>query len=213
MKHDDASRPASGYAWGRSLTEEIGRQVRRIRDSKGISAQKLSDLIQEQTGEKVTRNAIANLENARRDTVTIQELQAIAIVLEVPLTELYGSGAGFDLVGRAYALLGELETTERELFAAVHAYMLRIGLVNRIGQILKGTNTDGFERYVRVSLKKCMENVFQALESAETPQQIVNRGTEDYLSRFDDFGRPLDELDDRKRFEKTMARFDDPNGA
>lgn len=58
----------------------IGRNIARYRKLAGLSAADLS----ERVGEGLTRSVIANLENGRKDDITVKQLFALAAVLEVP---------------------------------------------------------------------------------------------------------------------------------
>ena len=58
----------------------IGRNIARYRKLAGLSASELADRV----GEGLTRSVIANLENGRKDDITVKQLFALAAVLEVP---------------------------------------------------------------------------------------------------------------------------------
>lgn len=67
--------------------------VRAVRDDRQISAQQLSDLCTD-IGYAIPRNTIANLENGRKDLVSIQELAVIARALNFPAISLmYPTGS------------------------------------------------------------------------------------------------------------------------
>jgi len=69
--------------WSIYLTRIVARQVRRWREVRGISAQQLSDRTR-QLGHHVPRSVITNLENHRRDAVSVAELLVLAAALDVP---------------------------------------------------------------------------------------------------------------------------------
>lgn len=58
----------------------IGMNVARYRKAEGISAAELA----EKAGEGLTRSVIANLENGRKDDVSVKQLMAISFALHVP---------------------------------------------------------------------------------------------------------------------------------
>lgn len=58
----------------------IGTNVARYRKAEGISAAELA----ERAGEGLTRSVIANLENGRKDDITVRQLMAISHALHVP---------------------------------------------------------------------------------------------------------------------------------
>lgn len=65
----------------------LAAQVRRLRDARGWSAQRLADELAA-VGAPLDRSVIANLENGRRASVDIQELFALALALEVTPLDL-----------------------------------------------------------------------------------------------------------------------------
>ena len=69
--------------WSRAWTLLVGKQVRAIRSTKGLSAQDLSDKCAV-IGFTVARNTISNLENGRKEVVTIQEIVVMAFALGCP---------------------------------------------------------------------------------------------------------------------------------
>lgn len=69
--------------WATTTTHRIGKNVADARKRKKMSAQTLADLCTDR-GVPLKRTSIANLENGRRDSVTITDLMAIAAALEVP---------------------------------------------------------------------------------------------------------------------------------
>jgi transcriptional regulator with XRE-family HTH domain len=61
------------------------------RKSRSLSTQRLSDLCAERVGFAVPRNTIVNLETGRKESISVQELVAIALALNTPpITLLYG---------------------------------------------------------------------------------------------------------------------------
>lgn len=73
--------------WPANWTAMIGKAVRAARKSQRLSAQKLSNRCTE-LGSPIPRNAIANLENARKTALPVHELVAIAAALDVSPAEL-----------------------------------------------------------------------------------------------------------------------------
>lgn len=71
----------------------LGSQVRRYRKAAGLSGAELS----ERAGEGLTRSVIANLENDRKEDVTVRQLMALAAALHVPpavlLVDVFNPGA------------------------------------------------------------------------------------------------------------------------
>lgn len=73
----------------RSWTHEIGKRIQAARQSRGLTAQGLSDLT-ETYGYGVSRNTIASVETGRKELITLKELVTIARALEVaPLALMY----------------------------------------------------------------------------------------------------------------------------
>lgn len=68
--------------WSKEVTGEIGKNIQFFRELEGISAEKLSNRT-EKLGYKVPRNSIANIENNRKVTITLQELIIIARALNI----------------------------------------------------------------------------------------------------------------------------------
>lgn len=87
--NDDASRLAYGVfmtqsaPWPTDLTRTIGWQVRRYRELRGMSAERLAEAVQS-AGLTYTRSQVTNLESGRRTTITIGEVLVLAQVLELP---------------------------------------------------------------------------------------------------------------------------------
>ena len=61
----------------------IAHRVRELRKARGWSAQKLADRIAEHGYEGLDRNVIANLENGRRLTVSVEEWLVLSLALDV----------------------------------------------------------------------------------------------------------------------------------
>ena len=68
--------------WGRHLVAVVAEQVRRYRKARRMSAQKLADRCAE-LGYPIPRSVLTNIENGRRDSISIAELRVIAAALEV----------------------------------------------------------------------------------------------------------------------------------
>lgn len=62
----------------------VARRVAALRRERGWSAQQLSERL-EAVGCRMIRSTLANMENGRRDTVTVDELYAFARVFGVPV--------------------------------------------------------------------------------------------------------------------------------
>jgi transcriptional regulator with XRE-family HTH domain len=89
---EDAPAKRAGQAesepnWPRHVTGIVATEMRRWREKRGLSAQQLSERTRE-LGYQVPRSVIANLENNRRDTVSVAELLILAAALDVPPTML-----------------------------------------------------------------------------------------------------------------------------
>ena len=69
--------------WPKGLVATIAAEVTRQRKKRGLSAQKLADRTAE-LGHAVPRSVLANLENGRRETVSVAELFVLAEALGVP---------------------------------------------------------------------------------------------------------------------------------
>jgi transcriptional regulator with XRE-family HTH domain len=75
-------------SWSTDLTMTIGRQVKRWRDVRGMSAEKLAERVRE-LGHPYTRSQVNNLEgDRRRQSASVSEVLAIAAVLNIPPIEL-----------------------------------------------------------------------------------------------------------------------------
>jgi transcriptional regulator with XRE-family HTH domain len=64
------------------VTITAAAEVRRLRNARKMSAQRLSEACEE-AGVIIPRSVLANLESGRRPTISLAELLAIAAVLEV----------------------------------------------------------------------------------------------------------------------------------
>lgn len=69
--------------WSARVTQVVGREIRRHRDERNMSAQQLSDAC-DKLGVPIERSVISNLENKRRAIVSVPELLALARALGVP---------------------------------------------------------------------------------------------------------------------------------
>jgi len=69
--------------FGGRLTQHVGGQIKRWRQTRKLSAQRLSDLTAE-LGERIPRTVIINLENQRRDYVSLAEILVLAAGLNIP---------------------------------------------------------------------------------------------------------------------------------
>jgi transcriptional regulator with XRE-family HTH domain len=70
--------------WSVNWTRLIGENVRSIRKARKLSTQTLSEICTERVGYAVPRNAIVNLETGRKESLSVQELVAIALALDTP---------------------------------------------------------------------------------------------------------------------------------
>jgi transcriptional regulator with XRE-family HTH domain len=73
--------------WQAQLTRMVASQVRRYRTERGMSAQALADRC-EQLGFAIPRPVLSNLENGRRESVSLAEVLVLAAALDVPPIEL-----------------------------------------------------------------------------------------------------------------------------
>lgn len=73
--------------WPRSWTQQVGREIARIRRESGLSQSELAARCDD-FGVPKLRNAIVGLETGRRDGVTVHELVVIARALGVAPAEL-----------------------------------------------------------------------------------------------------------------------------
>lgn len=69
--------------WSDGMAQQIGQRLRRYRDARGLSAQKVADACTA-LGVPIDRNVLASLENRRRNIVTVAEVIAFARVLGIP---------------------------------------------------------------------------------------------------------------------------------
>ena len=69
--------------WQERATRVIASEVRRWRTQRGLSAQQLADECK-RLGFPIARSVLANLENERRETVSVAEVQILAAALKVP---------------------------------------------------------------------------------------------------------------------------------
>lgn len=87
-------------SWPERLTAVIAGEVRRNRQQRGMSTQQLADRCDE-LGFPIGRSVLANLENGRRETVSVQELLVLAVALDAPPVLLLlplGHQAGTELL-------------------------------------------------------------------------------------------------------------------
>jgi transcriptional regulator with XRE-family HTH domain len=83
----------SAADWAARYTQVISKQVRHYRDVRGVSAQWLSDRCAD-LGMPLARAVISNLENGRREGVSVGEVFCIARALAVPPIDLLTGGDG-----------------------------------------------------------------------------------------------------------------------
>jgi transcriptional regulator with XRE-family HTH domain len=82
--------------WQGRQTAQIAREIRRHRDRRKLSLQRLADSTDE-FGMPIPRNVLANLESGRRDYISVAEVLILAAVLSVSPMELI-CPAGYDEV-------------------------------------------------------------------------------------------------------------------
>lgn len=75
--------PGAEVKWPAKLTGMVAQHLRRWREELGLSAQQLADRTRV-LGFHVPRSVIANLENGRRETLSIAEFLVLAAALDVP---------------------------------------------------------------------------------------------------------------------------------
>jgi transcriptional regulator with XRE-family HTH domain len=78
-----ASRASNEATWSGRITKAVARRIRRWREDIGLSAQQLSERTRE-LGFEVPRTVIANLENGRRETLSVAEFLVISAALDIP---------------------------------------------------------------------------------------------------------------------------------
>ncbi|MFJ4863434.1 helix-turn-helix domain-containing protein [Streptomyces sp. NPDC088748] len=81
-------------AWPELVAQHVAKQLRRHRESRGMSAQELSDKCAA-LGAPIQRSVIANFENGRRSSIGISEILVFAAALKIPPVWLI-TGAGFE---------------------------------------------------------------------------------------------------------------------
>lgn len=70
-------------------TRVIGNQVRTLRAARGLSATKLAQECEAAGAPALNRDVITNLENGRRQTLTVEEMLTLAYVLDAPPLALF----------------------------------------------------------------------------------------------------------------------------
>lgn len=69
--------------WAQQVTHTVAKELRRYRIARRLSAQQLADRCAD-LGMPIRRSVLANLENGRREAITIAELLVLARALDVP---------------------------------------------------------------------------------------------------------------------------------
>jgi hypothetical protein len=82
VKQSEASDQSGGREWSGNWTRLIGQNVRAVRKRRKLSTLKLSELCTERVGFAVPGNTIVNLETGRKESLSVQELVALALALE-----------------------------------------------------------------------------------------------------------------------------------
>lgn len=72
-----------GREWARAWTSNVGKMVQSLRKSQKLSAQELSERTRAM-GYPLPRSTITNLENGRKETVSIHEVTVLAAALDCP---------------------------------------------------------------------------------------------------------------------------------
>ncbi|MCW1820793.1 MULTISPECIES: helix-turn-helix domain-containing protein [Mycolicibacterium] len=81
-------------SWSENQTARIGREVRRLRDARGWSAQRLADRTRE-LGYQVTRTVISDVEIGRRQQLSVAEMTVLARALDTsPAALMYPAPEG-----------------------------------------------------------------------------------------------------------------------
>ncbi|MFD8770102.1 helix-turn-helix domain-containing protein [Microbacterium oxydans] len=91
----------------------MGRRIAYYRKARGISAAELA----ERAGGGLTRSVIANLENGRKVDLSVQQLFAIAEVLNVPASSIVGAG------DRLRAAFAGVDSTRAQYMTAMQQYL------------------------------------------------------------------------------------------
>jgi len=88
------------------LTQVVGRQVRRLRTEQRLSAQALAQNCATLGSPQVNRDVITNVENGRRQGITVEELAVLAFALNVSPSHLlvdYEDSSPVAVTGRVEA--------------------------------------------------------------------------------------------------------------
>ena len=72
-----------------TATQIVGKRIKKLRELRGLSAQKLAHLCNELGAPEINRQVITNLENGRRKIVTIDEVLVLAHALNAPPVLLF----------------------------------------------------------------------------------------------------------------------------
>lgn len=124
----------------------IGRNVARYRKAAGMSAAELADTC----GHGLTRSVIANLENGRKDDVTVKQLMVLSAALEVPpvvlLADIFdpGSPSPYPLPGTGAQRVAELIQ-----WVGAHDFRTRYPIENPATKLASETLT-AVRRYMTV---------------------------------------------------------------
>jgi transcriptional regulator with XRE-family HTH domain len=104
----------------------IAERVRQLREARGLTAARLAERMTEE-GVKWDRSVVANLENGRRASVTVEELFALAYVLEVAPVHLV---IPLDADGWIH-ITPELSTTNEQARAWIRGTVALLGVDER----------------------------------------------------------------------------------
>ncbi|WP_395705053.1 helix-turn-helix domain-containing protein [Rhodococcus ruber] len=85
MGHDE------GKSWAAAWAKAVGEQIQRVRKSRGMTVQRLSQICGE-LQYPIPRSTLTNLETGRKESVVVQEVAILAEALGVPAVELLFPG-------------------------------------------------------------------------------------------------------------------------
>lgn len=74
--------------WRAQLALNAAQQVRRHRELRGLSVQRVADICAEEYGLPIKRTVLANFEGGRRSALSVAELLVLARILQIPPVQL-----------------------------------------------------------------------------------------------------------------------------
>ncbi len=201
---------------GERPSRVVGRQLKRLRESRGLSAQRLADRCAELGAPEINRSVIANIES-RRESVSIDEVSILAQALDVSPVQLFTAVEDEALI-RAPAVADRVEKArqrrdyaKRRAAIAEEALLLcreevdlaqaRVGLGGPFGATVahhlhEAALKEAKERYeaareelidARVELAEAREELDEA-NFAVTPMGLVSRIIAEAVPRKPDGG-------------------------